>query len=316
MKRLISIALVLSTLFLFSCTVNENNNDVSKNKKQEDETQDQDKIVIYFEGSETRSFIEAVIADNESKEVNATLMSVSKLSFDIDNESDIDKATTTPDTMKFSIQGKEYEVDYESTHRTLVANSDKKHLKEISDFVSYKSDDLRVEYRESTGEILKFMRSDVSKSFKEEEFLAENEIADIAQKYLNELYGEEYMKDYVMSSCTWDSKTVSYILRFWKYVGGVKTNSYVAMHICPDGTIKSMTFKNKGVYDNAANEVSQEMIDKAYKYMTDLFNEAGLQAVLDPDVLMSTVGDYYLCVNVSNGSNTLDRYYVNLNQFK
>jgi len=31
---------------------------------------------------------------------------------------------------------------------------------------------------------------------------------------------------------------------------------------------------------------------------------------------MSTVGDYYLCVNVSNGSNTLDRYYVNLNQFK
>lgn len=289
--------------------------DTTTSERENTEVPPEEGIVLYYEGGGSRDAIEEA-TNNTSTQIKVYLKPAVFLDFQIDMGKKIEKADTTPDTMTFTICGKEYEVKHKYASRLPLANSDKDYLKELSDIDLYSSDDIIILYRSSTNEILHFTRNDIYTSYKPTEILSESEIQEVAMRYLHELYGEAYMNNYDLDWCDFDSSKGQYSIKYSRNSFGILEGDYVWVSLYADGIIKRVLFKNKGVYDRIESEVSQEMIDKANKYMTELFTEADLQIVFEPELVINTIGDYYLCFYVSNGSNTLDRYYVSLNQFQ
>ena len=321
MRKIISVVVALLILSLFSCVNVDNDgvkiidNDVDQNVENIQQGEKDPKVVIYYEDANSRSAIECVISDTSTK-FDADLKSVDLLNFKIHAVKQVEKASTVSDTMKFTICGKEYEVNHKFAYRLPIISSEKEYLKNLAESNLYKSDDIIIEYRSSTNEILNFTRYDINTSYKPTKYVSEAEIQNTVINFLNDLYGDDYMKDYELSFCELDSSKGIYSVEYMRNIHGFTSDNYVYVSLYADGIIRSLIFKNKGIYDRIESEVSKKTFDKAYNYMIELLNNADLEAFEDDiDVIVDSKGDCFLKFVVPSG-NSLNRYYVNLNQFQ
>jgi len=108
----------------------------------------------------------------------------------------------------------------------------------------------------------------------------------------------------------------TYLGLFRRYIHGYASEDFIKIEINPDGSIVAFSFPNKGIYDNVKNEVTKETIDKAYNYIFDIFKEKNPNINQnDACVFVNCDGSIYLRMQISIGDN-LNRYYLNLDQFK
>ena len=320
MKRIVSILLVLSILFLFSCaqTPIDNKSNVGENNK--NDRPSDSKILIYYQDEEgyRSPGMEAVSAYLERE--NATFKSSALLSLDMSlpsAQTQIDKPDTTPSKMTFNFFGTEYEVEHKKTYRCAISVANDEKLKKISMFDVFSSDDLFIHYRSNTDDII-YISFDNLLDYVPKESLSEEELITIVQNKLGETYGEEYIENYEFESCQRHTKYEYYYVKLARYIHGYRSGDFIKVAIYPDGTLLSWSFNHKGIYDDVEANVSKEAIDKAYKYMKETIEDERLTLIEGmTKIWVNYDGEYYLqvCAKPQDKPYAELYYYANLNQF-
>lgn len=281
MKKSLIILLLGLTLVLSSC-----NKDIPTDTENTTEASQIISYSVYC--SPTASDIKL-----DGKSENIKISDASEKTFSFASKIPLEKLDEIDDTHIFNIADKEYDLSYSRTYKTQLSSSDK--FKKFSEFVTFRNDDVSIDYRTDDGIITLFLNPNCAGNAESiSESLTKEEISKLAESIVTELYGEEVLNKYVTEGVRMEENQwfKGYVVSYCKYVHGIETKDSIQLTFGLDGELISINALMFGVYDTAEEDLTLEEISNAKNALNEsLGNNFKIMQIY---LIVDSLGDYYL----------------------
>lgn len=296
MKKYLSIILALLLLILPGCK--------------------QIEYTIYCESNAPKKAISEISVIDSSQKVQYADSLKKKFVFYAPGE--IEKSADTEHTRTFTLGDQTYTLHYCRSYGGTWMNSDLSHLKQISIFDEYETDQEQGDYisirwirgTNMISDYLNYTASDVkSGSFTVEQATQQ------AEKDLLELYGKEIASRYTLASAHVDPTFGKSIFVSYRYmINGYLSGDSILLTYNACGELESISTQGIGMFSHVTDQLTAKRLKKAETVLKASIPDDVEQG--DPVIVLDKEGVPYLRINgtyvYSSGEKKITQYYINI----
>lgn len=303
MKKLIALTIIL-TILLCSCS-----------------TSKPVQYTIYTSSFDDASSGGASMFNGKMPE-NITIGNLNEKDFSYVSRTETENSKA-PLKKEFNIDGKTFELNFELSYTTAIANSElgKKHsVGKYDSYIANLTDgSLDIKFAQSTETIVFFSLHGNARYIEEGDFnkeLSKNK----ADTLISSLYGTDALSKYTFAETT-DivSQTFNgFAVYYRRYIYGYPTSESIMIKFNRNGELISINAEKFGLFDSAKNDITETEIESAEKALRDSVNEDWTLSGT-PELVIDSTGGYFLNVigvyTSPDGAESREpcSFYININ---